>query len=174
MKTKATEDEQCFAFAQQLQDSPTFVAWLLERTCFQPSSRDIRVLWQEQKSKRYSPLAPWWRHWFTSKCLCPGCVGGRETDIFVVFESANKERFALHIENKLLKSRFTAGQAEAYGIRARCWQNQSRFLNYALSQTMLLAPASFALSNPDARLFDVFVSHEELAMFCPLFADNIP
>jgi hypothetical protein len=104
--------------------------------------------------------------------MCTGCFGGRETDIFVVFESVNKERFALHIENKLHKSSFTHGQAAAYGVRAKCWERQKRFLEYSESQTVLLAPTSFFARNPDAALFDVFIPHEEIIARCPAFSTN--
>jgi hypothetical protein len=169
---KVSEDEMCAAFAHELQYSPTFVAWLLERTRFDNVSSSVRVLWEEQKRNRYSASAPWWRHWFTSKCMCAGCFGGRETDIFVVFETADNERFALHIENKLQNSSFTPGQAKGYSARAKCWERQSRFLDYTQSQTVLLAPAPFFARNADAALFDVFISHEEIASRCPAFAAN--
>jgi hypothetical protein len=165
-----SEDAMCYAFAAQLQNSPDFVTWLLERTAFAAFSSSSKVLWEEQKKNRYSAAAPWWRHWFTSKCMCAGCIGGRETDIFVVFEAADHERFALHIENKKMKSSFSPDQALAYGVRAKCWQNQPRFLRYTRSQTVLLAPEAFRTRNADATLFDVFLSHEEIAERCPAFA----
>lgn len=168
---KASEDDMCAAFAHELQNSPAFVGWLLDRTRFASFGSSARVLWEEQKQNRYSPSAPWWRHWFTSKCICTGCFGGRETDIFVVFETNNKERFALHIENKLQKSSFTPGQAAAYAARAKCWERQERFLDYSQSQTVLLAPASFLERNADAALFDVSISHEDISSHCPAFAE---
>jgi hypothetical protein len=167
---KSSEDDMCSAFAYELQNSQTFVAWLLDRTRFASLASGVRVLCEEQKQNRYSASAPWWRHWFTSKCMCTGCLGGRETDIFVVFEATNKERFALHIENKMQKSSFTPGQAAAYGVRAKCWERQRRFLDYSQSQTVLLAPTSFFANNADAALFDVFIPHEDIAKHCPTFA----
>ena len=168
-----SEDEMCAAFASELQHSQAFVEWLLDRTRFAGAASGARVLWEEQKRNRYSASAPWWRHWFTSKCMCPGCLGGRETDIFAVFEATSKNRFALHIENKMLKSSFTPGQAAAYGTRAKCWAKQTRFLDYSESQTVLLAPESFFSKNADAALFDIFISHENIAERCPAFVTRV-
>jgi hypothetical protein len=166
-----SEDDLCYAFADKIKESPEFVVWLLARTKFAHYASNVRVLWEEQKANRFSRNAPWWRHWFTSKCFCTGCFGGRETDIFVVFESTEtKARFALHIENKPSKAKFTDGQAEAYPVRARCWAGQERFLNYSDVETVLIAPLAFRDLNPDSRLFDSFIPYEDVAQILPCYA----
>jgi hypothetical protein len=159
-----SEDDLCQAFADQIKESPAFVTWLLGRTKKFSGLRadDVRVLWEEQQEQRTSLAAPWWRHWWMGKCKCTGCIGGRETDIFVVFELIeSNDRFALHIENKPPKKRFTKGQAAAYPIRAKCWAHQKRFLNYTDYEAILVAPLVF-LSSPGAELF-TGVSYEDVA-----------
>jgi hypothetical protein len=46
-----SEDQLCHAFADQIKDSPLFVAWLLGHTkkFAMHGSEDVKVLWQEQK-----------------------------------------------------------------------------------------------------------------------------
>jgi hypothetical protein len=166
-----SEDQLCHAFADQIKDSPAFVTWLLGRTkkFAKFTAVDVRVLWQEQKRKRTSPAAPWWRHWFRwPGCNCDGCVGGRETDIFVVFELVrSKERFALHIENKKSKGKFTPGQAAAYSLRAKCWANSERYLNYSDYETILVAPSAF-FGEPGAELF-TRIPYEDVAKVLPCY-----
>jgi hypothetical protein len=166
-----SEDELCRVLADKLRDSSEFGAWFLTHTKFEHLARNVKVLFEEQRKNRFSAKAPWWRHWFTSKCLCTGCFGGRETDIFVVFEAIEtKARFSLHIENKTLNSRFTVGQAEAYAVRAKCWAGQKRFLNYTDFATVLIAPKAFRERNPNTDFFDSFISYEELAKVLPEYA----
>ncbi len=166
-----SEDQLCHAFADQIKDSPAFVTWLLGRTkkFAKLGADDVTVLWREQKQKRTTPAAPWWRHWFRwPGCNCDGCVGGRETDIFVVFELVrSKERFALHIENKKSKAKFKPGQAAAYSLRAKCWANNQRYLNYSDFETILVAPSAF-FSEPGAELF-TRISYEDVAKVLPCY-----
>jgi|SRR5450755_20390 hypothetical protein len=165
-----SEDQLCHVFANQIRDSPQFVSWLLGRTKKFAKHRadDVKVLWEEQQKQRTSPAAPWWRHWWMGKCKCSGCIGGRETDIFVVFELIeSNERFALHIENKPPKTRFTKGQAAAYPIRAKCWAHQERFLDYSEFETILVAPAAF-LNEPGAELF-TGIPYEDVAKVLPSY-----
>jgi hypothetical protein len=169
---RVSEDELCKAFADHIKDSLEFVSWVLGYTKFAALGSEVRVLWKEQKEKRTSPNAPWWRHWHNPSCLCQGCRGGMETDIFIVFELIdNKKRFSLHIENKTLKRSFDKGQAEAYPVRARCWANKERFLNYTEFQTMLIAPNAFRQkkNNEELVLFDSFIAHEEIAKIVSRF-----
>ena len=53
-------------------------------------------------------------------------------------------------------------------------QNSEVFVAWLLDRTRFasLAPASFFASNVDAMLFDVCISHEDIAKLCPAFAGS--
>jgi hypothetical protein len=94
-----------------------------------------------------------------------------ETDVLVVFETSNGERFALHIENKVESGKFTPHQAQLYSQRARHWIDNPKYGNYRDFETILIAPRTFyerheAVVN---EYFNRFVAHEDIAAFIPLF-----
>jgi hypothetical protein len=82
----------------------------------------------------------WWNSHFNPTCQCFGCKGGKETDILAIFESATGGRFALHVEVKHSKDKFSDGQAAAYPVRARCWvaKTPGKVLPHAAATTALL------------------------------------
>src|SRR4051794_4054179 len=87
------------------------------------------------------PRKFWWRYWWGN---IPELKKGRETDIFLVFEIALNQRFALHIENKKNNGRFAEGQAEDYRVRARHMVGKPEYLNYENFETVLVCPTAFS------------------------------
>ncbi len=89
----------------------------------------------------------------------------------MVFEAISTgKRFALHVENKRNNYKFNLGQAAACSPRARHMINRAEFLSHSDFQTVLLAPVAFRNSYaPEARLFDAFVSYEDVAQFLSPF-----
>ena len=148
-----------------MRDSQDFCSWVLSQTKFKV--RTARLLHgQQMRSRPKVEPENWWRHWWRK---IPELGQERETDIFLVFEdSADSSRFALHIENKQ-DVKFAPGQAEDYEPRARWMMGMPRYLNYTDFQAVLIAPNSFRASNPEACLFDCFISYEDIGRFIPEF-----
>ena len=107
--------------AKALAEDGEFRRWVLSRSKFADST-DARILHEEIRGHRKNPTAEWWRFHFTPTCDCLGCDGGKETDIFTVFDDGSK-RFAIHFEVKQPKDKFKADgvQARGYPLRAECW-----------------------------------------------------
>jgi hypothetical protein len=60
------------------------------------------------------------------------------------------------------------GQAAAYSLRAKCWANNERYLNYSDFETILLAPLAFRQQHPAlSDLFDNFIPYEDVAKVLP-------
>ncbi len=96
-----------------------------------------------------------------------------ETDILVVVELGTGKRFALHIENKLGKGKFTKFQPEMYAARALKWRGDPKYGNYDEAITVLIAPKPFLAKYAlEAQKFDFSVSHEDLAAHVPAFGAN--
>jgi hypothetical protein len=162
---RITEDQLCSAFAEATKLSSAFRSWLIGRTKFAAHAASAILLHEEQMALR--PRKFWWRHWW---CHVPELKRDRETDIFMVFQDPSGGRFALHIENKLRQGRFAPGQAEGYRPRAIHMSNQSKYLSYTDFQTILICPETFQARYPDeCRLFDAYISFEEIAAFVPAF-----
>jgi hypothetical protein len=162
------ESELDSAFANKLRESPEFVSWLLSRTKFSEYGARVRLLDEEQASIRQRTF--WWKHWW---CTIPELAEERETDIFVVFEIMDtRERFALHVENRLSDGAFQRGQAEAYDFRAKHMMNMDRYLNYSDYQTILISPISFKNKNGiKCDLFGCHIAYEDIAEFIPEFGE---
>ena len=139
-------------FHAKLEQSADFATWLLSRTKFSGA-----------RAKLVS--APWQFQWYRS----PTTGVESETDIFLIFEAAaDGSRFALHIENKLTASSFRPRQAELYAERARDWMERRNYHDY---ETILIAPQAFHDRYPEqARLFDRYIPHEDIAAFIPEFS----
>ena len=132
---------------------------------FRRFSADAILLSEEQAAARRAKH--WWKHWWTR--LPDGSES--ETDIFLVFESAEETRFAIHIENKPPAGVLTLKQAADYRRRAAFKANDMRWLNYSDFEAILLAPQSFLDANQDAASqFDRQLSYEAVAPLVPLFA----
>jgi hypothetical protein len=163
--TKLNEDALCRILAERMRESTQFRDWILSQTKFR--GRAARLLHEEQVLSR-PKVKPenWWRHWWRK---IPDLSRERETDIFLVFEdSANGDRFALHIENKQ-DAKFTPGQAEDYEPRARWMMRTPRYLSYTDFQTVLIAPKKLREKDPRASLFHCFVSYEDISHHIPEF-----
>lgn len=94
-----------------------------------------------------------------------------ETDVLAVYEAEGR-RIALHIENKLAGGSFTSQQPELYAARVKQWAGRKKLGSYAEATTVLIAPRAFYERFPeDAKKFETFVSHEEIAEYLPVFAD---
>lgn len=163
-----SEDELCLAFAECVKESDTFRQWMLRRTKFGGYAKVARLLSDDQLSIR--PRKYWWRHWWS---FVPELNRERETDVFMVFEIANAERFALHVEVKLGTSRFEQDQASGYGPAARHMANKPEYLSYSDYQTILICTESFRESYPgDAALFDLAFTFDELASHISHFREQ--
>ena len=163
--SKISEDILCRIFAEKIRDSKEFSDWILSQTKF--GARAATLLHEEQIWRR-PKVKPenWWCHWWRK---IPELSQERETDIFLVFEdSANGERFALHIENKQ-DAKFSPGQAEDYEPRARWMMKMPRYLNYSDFQTVLIAPKMLKESDQRASLFHCFISYEDIGCYVPEF-----
>ena len=159
------------AFSKCLVSSRPFRRWLLEQTGFRRWVEDARLLHNEQGAARTRPRDRqfWYRHWW---CKLPNGAES-ETDILAVFERAtNKHRFALHIENKPPRGKFTPNQPAQYAARAEFMASK---LNYSEWRTVLVAPNAFQVKNDDPKkvercsAFDCFISYEDVGHFVPQF-----
>jgi hypothetical protein len=159
------------AFAEQLAASETFRHWLLERTGLAGALEQIRLLDHEQATARPQVDRKfWYRYWW---CQLDD-RSQSETDIFALFERlSDGQRFALHIENKILTGKFELNQPEQYAKRAEFMAINGR-IKYSLWRTVLLAPQAFYRANPAAcSAFDFFIPHEEIANFVPQFKQTV-
>jgi hypothetical protein len=130
------EDDLNLAFASKIKESPEFASWVLSHTKFCEHGSHVRLLDEEQASIR--PRKFWWKHWW---CNMPEVNKEEKQTFFIVFEiTDNKQRFALHIENKKGNGKFAEGQAESYEVRARHMMNQTKYLNYTDFETILISP----------------------------------
>lgn len=154
------------AFENGLRNSPEFVKWLLSHTKFCGSH--ARYDWSRSDH-------PWGRVLLRVENPMTGITESvtreSETDILVVFEEMDTaKRFALHVENKMAGGSFTKYQPESYRVRAEKWLDDSKYGSYSDFETMLIAPTSFTARFPSAcRIFDRFVSHEDIGRFIPEF-----
>jgi hypothetical protein len=159
------EDKLSHLFSENVRNSEQFRVWILRQTKFSAYADVARLLSEEEFLIR--PRRFWWRHWWCANI--PGC-GEKETDIFLVFDTPEKLRFALHIENKMTNSKFTPMQAECYRARGIHMANKHEFLNYSEFETIIISPWSFRIANKNGcLLFDRHVPHEHIARFIPEF-----
>jgi hypothetical protein len=166
-----TESDLDLAFANEMAESPEFVAWVLSHTKFHEYAWRIRVLHKEQaRARPHVDAQFWWKQWW---CKIPELGTESETDIFIVFERMDtKRRFALHVENKTASGRLTEMQAESYEPRARFMMNQKGYLNHTDFTTMLIAPRMFARNNwAQCASFDCYIPYDRIAKSVPAFDD---
>jgi hypothetical protein len=160
-----TEKELDQAIEAAFKDSPSFTRWFLSRTKFKDD--DASYYWSRSNY-------PWGKAELNTVNAMTGAresvVREGETDILVVFETPNKRRVALHIENKLASGSFTLLQPEVYRARAAKWKSDPRYCNYDDWETVLVAPnIFFDRFRAEAAKFDRFVPHEDIAIHVPLF-----
>lgn len=164
------EDTLNLAFANKLVESAEFVRWLLARTKFREFAEHARLLHEEQARARTARF--WWRHWW---CNIPELAGDSETDIFLAFEAeGSKERFCLHVENKISSSTFTPNQERSYAIRGQYMLDHTKSAQLRCTDfdTVLIAPGTFRKRYRDqCNYFGQFICHDEIGAFVPEFRD---
>lgn len=160
-----TEKQLDSALEAALRSNQSFLQWFLSRTKY--AQRRAKYLWSRSDH-------PWGTIDFTQIDPDTGVeVVTRqecETDVLLVVKATDGEHLALHIENKLGLGSFTASQPEMYRQRAEQWKGRPKYQSYTDFVTVLVAPEAFRLRNQSqAAVFDVFISHEEIAEYIPLF-----
>ncbi len=163
---KATEKQLDAEIDKKFKNSSIFTKWFLSKTKF--ANKNATYFWSRSDH-------PWGRVPLTiinpETGESENIIRESETDILVIFETKNKERFALHIENKLSNGHFTVYQPELYAARAKLWLGNPKYKEYTDFETVLIAPHAFykRCTDKDAKQFDRFISHEEISKFIPLF-----
>ena len=164
--TARTEKHLDQALNRALMEHPEFAQWFLSKTKF--FEEDAKYIWSRANH-------PWGKVNLEVLNTETGSIEvierEGETDVLVVFETNQKRRVALHIENKLESGRFTHLQPELYAARADAWKGNPKYEAYEDWETVLVAPQSFyERHSKDAHKFGRFISHEEIATFIPEFA----
>ena len=157
------------AFTDKLVSSTEFCSWVLGKTKFRNQSKEAVLLDKEQAAaKPRKKPENWWRHWWCQ--LDDGSQS--ETDIFAVFGFKDSSaRFALHIEDKPPRGKFTPNQDLNYGPRAKFMACKAEFMNYSEFTTILLAPMAFCdKHSEEIKSFDAIITYEWVAKRIPLFA----
>ena len=158
--TNLSEDALCEEFAEALWADKAFQNWVLGFTKF--AGQECKLLRLEQEPGRMK----WWHHWWTSM---PG-MKHSETDVFATFAHPDGSRFALHIENKLVHSKWTIDQAQNYRIRASFMAEKAKFMNYRDYAVLLIAPGSFISRHSGMKgYFDAIITHEAIAEYVPAY-----
>ena len=166
---KPTEKDLDRAIEDAFKTTPGFVDWFLAQTKFKDEG--ATYCWSRSNH-------PWGKVDLT----VPNPHTGEserisregETDVLVVFETASKKKVALHIENKLTAGKFTLWQPELYAARAASWKGHPSYGEYEEWETILVAPTAFFDRNElDARKFDRFIPHEEIAVHVPVFGTQV-
>lgn len=163
-----TEKQLDEALDSAFSGNPEFVKWFLSKTKF--ADRGATYVWSRADH-------PWGRVNYVSTNIETGltetCVKESETDVLVVLRTQDGETVALHIENKVVSGKFTALQPVLYARRAEQWKNNPKYQSYSDYQTVLVAPKQFHERNRiQAGIFDVFISHEDVAKFISLFGQR--
>jgi hypothetical protein len=163
--TSPTEAELDAELAGALRTRPDFAQWFLEQTNFKTVVGKC-VLCRDDN--------PWSR--VISEKMDPdsGTVEvfkkDRETDVLAIYETDDARRIALHIENKLEDGYFTSHQPESYRERLTQWRKRKRLGMYVEATSVLVAPRAFYDRNKAAaRVFESYVSHEDIAQFIDAF-----
>ena len=163
--TAPTEKQLDAALEESFKSDSSFTRWFLSKTKF--SGRSATYFWSRSDHPwgtiDYVTTNPVTGVEETSRKEC-------ETDVLVVLEAENGDRFALHIENKIGTGKFTTLQPELYRPRAEQWKGNPKYRSYTDFDTVLVAPQQFQERNAaQAGLFGCFISHEEISKFIPLF-----
>lgn len=159
-------------FADALVDDPAFRSLILRKTKFSVYADDAKPLQAEMRAQRGKSSKYWWRSHYTERCRCFGC-SGQETDLLALFETSKKVRFALHVEVKNPRDRFSKpNQAKAYPIRARCWAAgigipRSVLPHSDAATALLCSETKLAEFGPHLRHFDAVITFEEIKEIYP-------
>jgi hypothetical protein len=160
-----SEKQLDLALDDAFQHNAAFATWFVDQTKF--AGTGATYLWSRSNH-------PWGRVMHTTLDPTTGeavtTIKEGETDVLVVFTTANGLRFALHIENKVSVGKFMPEQPELYAVRARQWLGNPKYQSYTDFETVLVAPKAFYHRNEQAcRVFDRYIPHEDIAQFIPLF-----
>ena len=163
-----SEKDLDLALEMALSTNPTFAAWLLRRTKF--SDLAATYAW----SRANHPWGPVSLEVASTETGERGTiVRDGETDVLVVYETAQNRRVALHIENKLAGGKFTPFQLALYNARAKSWKGNSKFGSYDDWDIVLLAPRRFYDRFPVVcKQFGAYVAHEDIAFHIPAFGQT--
>lgn len=159
-----------------------FRRWFLGGTRFADCAFDAVPLADQPKKERTTPDA---RKWFWFNCFCGTACEckvetGIETDIFIVFQSPDQSRFALHIEVKGDKEGLEPGQAESYCRRGRCWASEKALRPQAVPKwippyddfvTVLICGDS-QISDQRIFKFDAVVFHKDIEQRISPYPDS--
>jgi hypothetical protein len=127
--------------------------------------RDIDLLLAEEFS-----VSPAFANWFLARTAFRGVVASvadvfvsqsdmdGESDLVVLFERPDGERFALFIEDKI-DAAFMPDQHARYFSRASTGQSRGDFAEF---EVILCAPRAYREASEDARKFQTFVSYEDI------------
>lgn len=155
-----TEKQLDLSLEQALKESEEFRGWFLSKTGF---LREQAILVLSRSNWPWGRVKL--RLWNPETQTYETATREGETDLLVVFQSARRGRFALHIENKLHSGRFTDRQPELYRARAAAWAGNAKYGDYEEWETVLVAPLEFYERNMyEASKFSRFISHEDIAV----------
>lgn len=165
-----TEGQLDKALEAAFKNSPEFVSWFINQIgC---SNSPAKYCWSRSDN-------PWGK--FPAPLEDPATgqehieYRESETDVLVVFELANGERFGVHIENKLASGKFEELQPEQYSVRAAAWLNNPKYGSYSSYKIVLVAPKIFVTRNlARTEHFDSVITHESIAIHLPLFRQSAP
>jgi hypothetical protein len=120
--------------AEEFCVSPGFADWFLSRTSFRGIAATVLDV-------------------FVSQSDTDG-----ESDLVVLFEKDDSSRFALFIEDKI-DAAFMPGQHARYTVRAQARRSRGEFAEFEI---ILCAPGTYWEASADAKLFQTFVSYEDI------------
>ena len=154
------------ALGEALLKDVAFSQWFLAKTRFKDQSANCVFCRSNNPWSRVTLEAP-----VKLDGSFAALVRECETDVLAVYETAEKHRLALHIENKLAGGSFTSNQPELYRARLQQWRNRPKLGFYSDAASVLIAPQSFfARLSGQAQIFDVLISHEDIACWLPIFS----
>ncbi|RWC59489.1 hypothetical protein [Mesorhizobium sp.] len=167
-RKRITERQLDEAFAERLIADAKFRTWVLQPSKFASLLPEVRLLHEELSASRRMAVNSWRHVW----CTLPDRTQG-ETDIFAVFETRERYRFSVHIENKPPRCTLRKLQAENYPKRAAFLAGHPRYLKYEGYETVIMAPGDFIANEPRCEYFDRPIRYEEVAAQIPLFAEAL-
>lgn len=171
MKYGSLEYQYAEPIARALVTNVKFSHWVLSKSKFSAFA-DARLLREEMIAHRKNATAEWWRFHFSMRCNDPCCSGGRETDIFAVYESSVGQRFAMHFEVKQPTDKFDPKrlQGQRYALRAKCWidKTPSKILKHQdASLGIFFSEAKRAAFEPVLSYFPTQITFEEIEKAFP-------
>lgn len=156
-----------------------FRVWFLSKTPFRRYAEIARLLHEEQRTTRSPTADNWWRSYWVmaSSCACGECRE-RETDLLAIFSTPDDYRFALHVEVKSPRDRFSLDQAIDYQRRAKCWSGRANapktIFPHDVAATVLACEAGFAnLNSYQTSLFNAVITFDEISQWLSPYPSQI-